>query len=195
MAGGFEGVLDGYRKRVIMRIAKVPILFAALVLFVVGGCIGGDSAEENTSTADGEHQEADVDVSNSATSSSSDEDSEYDSGPTDTNYSNYDADIPESFPDVIPIYDIENSTVMGSYEQQDTGGTMMYGLVLGSNDRVSDVSDAIISSLENIDLNMPAEESALLIGYMGDWDYTITVDNGEVDGFTTIITYSLVEKQ
>lgn len=178
-----------------MRIAKVLVLFASLVLFVVGGCTGGDSAEETTSTTDGEHQEADVDVSNSATSSSSDEDSEYDSGPTDINYSHFDAGIPEGFPDIIPIYDIENSTVMGGMKQQDAGGTMMYDLVLGSNDRVSDVSDAIISSLENIDMNIAVEESVLLMGYMGDWDYTITVDNGEVDGFTTIITYSLVEKQ
>ncbi len=167
-----------------MKIARILLLLSALALFAAGGCgVGGEAGD------------ADVEISSSSeTSSSSDENSESDPGPTDTNYSNYDAVIPEGFPDVIPIYDIENSTVMGGIEQ-DAGRTMMYSLVLGSNDQISDVTDVIVGSLENIDMNSAVEGSTLLIGYMGNWDYTITVDNGEADGFTSVITYSLTEKQ
>lgn len=181
-----------------MKISKVLVLLVALTLFAVGGCIGSDGAddaEENTSSTDGEQQDADVEISaSSETSSSFEEDSEYDPLPTDINYDHLDAGIPDGFPDVIPVYDIANSTVMGGLGQ-DAGGIMVYNLVLGTNDQISDVADDIVDAVENIDMNLAVEGSTLLMGYMGDWDYTITIDNGEADGFTTVITYSIVEKQ
>ncbi|MEA3267056.1 MAG: hypothetical protein U9P42_08985, partial [Candidatus Fermentibacteria bacterium] len=153
------------------------------------------AASTNGSASDAEAVDNNTETSEPAeTASSSSEDSENDSVPADINYDNYDAGIPDGFPDVIPVYDIANSTVMGGMEQ-DAGRTMMYSLVLGSNDEISDISETIINSLENIDLNIADESSALLIGYMGDWDYTITVNNGEADGFVAVITYSIVEKE
>lgn len=179
-----------------MNISKELVLLVALTLFVVGGCIGSDSAndaEENTSSTEGEQRDADVDISASTeTSSSSEEDSEYDPLHTGISYDHFDEGIPEGFPDVIPVYD--PATVLGGTRQND-GRTMMYDLVLGSNDQISDVADDIVDAVENIDMNLAVEGSTLLMGYMGDWDYTITIDNGEADGFTTVITYSIVERQ
>jgi len=183
-----------------MKKTKVFELAVVLALFAIGGCVESDTAEDADSSGSASEAEAEV-VDNDAetlapveTSSVSDEDSEYDPVPTDINYDNFDAGIPDGFPEVIPVYDIANSTVMGGMEQ-DAGGTMVYNLVLGSNDDVSDISETVINSLENIDMNIAVEGSTMLMGYMGDWDYTITVDNGEADGFVTIITYSIVEKQ
>lgn len=175
-----------------MKIANVLLMLAALSLFAVLGCGEGaaaETSEESVAAADAEDHDADAERAEN-----SDEDSEYDSVPTDINYDNFDAGIPDGFPDVIPVYDIANSTVMGGMET-DAGGTMVYNLVLGSNDEISDVSETIINSLENIDMNIAVEGSSMLMGYMGDWDYTITVDNGEADGFVAVITYSIVEKQ
>ncbi|MCK5034470.1 MAG: hypothetical protein KAS73_01145 [Candidatus Sabulitectum sp.] len=175
-----------------MKITKVLLMLVALALFAVLGCGEGAVAEragESDSVADSEDHDEDAEIADN-----SDEESEYDSVPTDINYDNFDAGIPDGFPDVIPVYDIANSTVMGGMET-DAGGTMVYNLVLGSNDEISDVSETIINTLENIDMNIAVEGSSMLMGYMGDWDYTITVDNGEADGFATVITYSIVEKQ
>ncbi len=179
-----------------MKTTKLFALAAVLALFAIGGCIGGDTAEDadsNESASDA----VDNDAETSApveTASSSDEDSEYDPDPTDINYDVFDEGIPDGFPDVIPVYDLAHSTVLGGMGQ-DAGGTMMYSLVIGSNNQVSDVTDDILSSVENISMNVSVEGSTMLMGYMGDWDYTISVDNGEADGYTTIITYSIVEKQ
>lgn len=179
---------------------KTTIVFAmatVLALFAIGGCIGGDTADDaeiNTSNTDAD-VEVDVETSESVeTALSSDEDSEYDPDPTDINYDNFDAGIPDGFPDVIPVYDLAHSTVLGGMEQ-DAGGTMVYNLVIGSNDQVSEVSDDVLSSVENISMDISVEGSTMVMGYMGDWDYTITIDNGEADGYTTVITYSIVEKQ
>ena len=181
-----------------MKFTKVLVLLAAISLFAVGGCgSGGESNDvrEDTSSTDTEQHNEDVAISPSSGSSSSSEDaSEYDPDPTDINYDYYDEGIPASFPDVIPVYDSANSTVLGGIEQ-DAGGTMVYSLILGSNDQVSDVTNTIVGSVENIDMNMTVEGSTMLMGYMGDWDYVITIDNGEADGYTTIITYTLTEKQ
>jgi len=193
---GFRVESGHFRRRVIVKVSKVLILLVALTLFAAGGCIGSDSiddAGENTSGTDAEQQDVDVEISASTeTSSSSEEDSEYDPLPTDINYDNLDAGIPEGFPDVIPVYD--PATVLGGIGQ-DAGGTMIYNLVLGTDDQISDVADVIVGSVENIDMSIAVEGSTLLMGYMGDWDYTITIDNGEADGFTTVITYSIVERQ
>ncbi len=180
------------KRRVVLKITKVLLMLVALALFAVLGCGEGAVAEragESDSVADSEDHDEDAEIADN-----SDEESEYDSVPTDINYDNFDAGIPDGFPDVIPVYDIANSTVMGGMET-DAGGTMVYNLVLGSNDEISDVSETIINTLENIDMNIAVEGSSMLMGYMGDWDYTITVDNGEADGFATVITYSIVEKQ
>ena len=185
-------------RRVTMKFTKLLVLFAVLALFTVGGCSGSESAddsEESTSGADAQERDADVEIAaSSETATSSNEDSEYDAVSTDINYDHFDAGIPDGFPDVIPVYDIANSTVMGGMEQ-DAGGTMVYNLILGSNDQVSEVSDVIVSSVENINMNIEVEGSTMLMGDIGDWNYTITIDNGEADGFVTIITYSIVEKQ
>jgi len=175
-----------------LKLTNVLLILAALALFAVLGCGEGavaESAEESVSVADSEDQDADAEIADN-----SDEESEYDSVPTDINYDNFDAGIPDGFPNVIPVYDIPNSIVLGGMEQ-DAGGTMVYNLILGSNDEISDASETIINSLENIDMNIAVEGSTMLMGYMGDWDYTITIDNGEADGFVTVITYSIVEKQ
>ncbi|MCK5840568.1 MAG: hypothetical protein KAH31_00255 [Candidatus Sabulitectum sp.] len=175
-----------------MKTANVFLMLATLSLFAVLGCGEGavaDSAEESAAVVDAGNHDADAE-----SAENSNGDSEYDSVPTDINYDNFDAGIPDGFPDVIPVYDIANSTVMGGMET-DAGGTMVYNLVLGSNDEISDVSETIINNLENIDMNIAVEGSSMLMGYMGNWDYTITVDNGEADGFVTVITYSIVEKQ
>lgn len=172
-----------------MKTTKVFALAAVLVLFAIGGCIGGDTAEDAEAVDNDAETSAPVE-----TASSSDDDSEYDPDPTDINYDNLDAGIPDGFPDVIPVYDLAHSTVLGG-TGQDAGGTMVYNIVIGSNDQVSDVTDDILSSIENISMDISVEGSTMVMGYMGDWDYTISVDNGEADGYTTIITYSIVEKQ
>lgn len=177
-------------RRVIVKISKVLVLLAALILFAAGGCIGSDSvddAEENTSGTDGEQRDADVEVL-----ASSEEDPEYDPLPTGISYDHFDEGIPEGFPDEIPVYD--PATVLGGTRQND-GRTMMYSLVLGADDQVAEVTDVIVGSVENIDMNIAVEGSTLLMGYMGDWDYTITIDSGEADGYTTVISYSLVERE
>ncbi len=169
-----------------------------MTLFVLGGCgSSGESNEsgEETSSTDIEQHNEDAEISSSSeTASSSEEASEYDPDPTDINYANLDEGIPANFPDVIPVYDSGNTTVLGGIEQN-AGGTMIYDIVLGSNDQVSDVTNTVVGSLENIDMNISVEGSTILMGYMGDWDYTVTIDNGEADGYTTIITYALTEKQ
>ncbi len=181
-----------------MKFTKILVLLAAISLFAVSGC--GSSGESNdsredTSSSDTEQVNADAEISEpSGTSSSSEEGSEYDPDPTDINYANLNEGIPANFPDVIPVYNSANTTVLGGIEQ-DAGGTMIYDLVLGSNDQVSDVTSIIVGSVENIDMNISVEGSTMLMGYMGDWDYAITIDNGEADGYTTIITYALTEMQ
>lgn len=178
---------------------KVFILAAALSLFIIGGCVETDTAEETDSSISASEDETenvnDVEISDSPEiTASSDEDSEYDPDPTDINYDNLDAGIPDGFPEVIPVYDLAHSTVLGG-TGQNAGGTMVYNLVIGSNDQVSDVTDDIHSKIENISMDVCVEGSSMIMGYMGDWDYTITVDNGEADGYTTVISYSIVEKQ
>lgn len=170
-----------------MKITKAMALLALMVLFVMGGCIGGNGTDNAEQASDVAEQDVDTPVSD-------DSDEEYDPDPTDINYDHFDAGIPNGFPEVIPVYNIENSTVLGGMEQ-DAGGTLVYSLVLGTDDQISNVSDVITGSLENIDMNIAVEGSTMLMGYMGDWDYTITVDNGDADGYTTIITYSIVEKK
>ena len=178
-----------------MNIFKVMILLVAMALFAVAGCGGAsetDNADESVSRTDADvdtdsegHSE-DVDVAEH-----SDEDPDYDAYETDINYDHLDAGIPEGFPDVIPVYD--PATVLGG-TGQDAGGTMIYSLVLGSDDQVADVSETITGSVDNIDMNIAVEGSLMLMGYMGDWDYTISVDNGEADGYTTVISYTIVER-
>ncbi len=181
-----------------MKTTKLFALATVLALFAIGGCIGGDTAadaDSNESASDAVAVDNDAETSAPVeTASSPDEDSEYDPDPTDINYDNLDAGIPDGFPDVIPVYDLAHSTVLGG-TGQNAGGTMVYNLVIGSNDLVSDVSDDILSKIENISMDISVEGSTMVMGYMGDWDYTITVDNGEADGYTTVITYSIVEKQ
>lgn len=181
-----------------MKFTKILVLSAAISLFAVSGC--GSSGEsndsrENISSTDTVQENEDVAISSSSgTASSSEETSEYDPDPTDINYANLDEGIPANFPDIIPVYDSANTTVLGGVEQN-AGGIMIYDLVLGSNDQVSDVTNTVVGSLENIDMNITVEGSTMLMGYMGNWDYTVTIDNGEADGYTTIITYALTEKQ
>ena len=181
-----------------MKITKILLVSAIMAIFAFSGCgSSGESndSQEDISSTDTEQQDVDIAISSSSENpSSSENQSEYDPDPTDINYDNLDAGIPANFPDVIPIYDLSNSTVLGSSEQ-DAGGTMMYSLVLGSNDQVSDVSNTVVGSVENINRNLSVEGSTMLMGYMGDWDYTITVDNGEADGYNTVITYLITEKQ
>ncbi len=176
-----------------MKAMKVFILAAALSLFIIGGCVETDTAEDTDSSISASEDEtenpSDVEIAES-----SDEDLEYDPDPTDINYDNLSAGVPDGFPEVIPVYDLSNSTVLGG-DEQDAGGTEIYSLVLGSNDQVSEVSGVILGSLENIEMDMSVEGSTMVMGYMGDWDYTITVDNGEADGYTTVISYTIVEKQ
>ncbi len=179
-----------------MKTTKVFALAVVLALFAIGGCIGGDTAEDadsNESTSDAMDNDA-ATPAPVETASSSDEDSEYDPDPTDINYDVFDEGIPDGFPDVIPVYDLAHSTVLGGIGQ-DAGGTMMYSIVLGSDDQVIDVTNDILSRIENISMNVSVEGSTMVMGYMGDWDYTISVDNGEADGYTTIISYSITEKQ
>lgn len=181
-----------------MKFTKILVLLAAISLFAVSGC--GSSGESNgsredTSSTDTEQQNEDVEISSSSgTVSSSERTSEYDPDPTDINYEYLDEGIPANFPDVIPVYDSGNTTVLGGIEQN-AGGTMVYSLILGCNDPVSEVTGIMVSRLENIDMNMTVEGSTMLMGYMGDWNYVVTIDNGEADGYTTIITYTLTEVQ
>lgn len=175
-----------------MKITGILVLSIIMTIFAFGGCgSSGESndSQENTSGTDTQQRDAVI-----STSSSSESESEYDPVPTDINYDYLDAGIPANFPEVIPIYDSSSLTVLGGMEQ-DAGGTMVYSLILGSNDQISDVSNAVVGSVENIDQNLSVEGSTMIMGYMGDWNYVITVDNGEADGYTTIITYTLTERQ
>lgn len=180
-----------------MKMAKVFLFAAALALFAVGGCIGSDNADDaevNTSEADVDAGD-NVETSESMErASSSDEDSEFDPDPGDINNDHLDAGIPDGFPDVIPVYDIAHSTVMGGMGV-DAEGTMIYNLTLGSNDQISEVYDFVLGSFENISMDLSDEGSLLIAGEMEDWEYTITAESGEANGFTTIITYSLIKNQ
>ena len=179
-----------------MKFTKILVLLAAMSLLAIVGCgSSGESSDsrEDISDTDTEQQNTAVETSSSSkTFSSSEEASEYDPDPTDIDYSYLDEGIPANFPDVIPVYDSANTTVLGGVEQN-AGGTMVYSLVLGSNDQISDVTNTMVGNLENIDMNMTLEGSTMLMGYMGDWNYIITIDNGEADGYTSIITYTLTE--
>ncbi|MCK5785348.1 MAG: hypothetical protein KAH54_02175 [Candidatus Sabulitectum sp.] len=178
-----------------MKNFTIMILLVAMALFAVAGCGGAsetDNADEIVSSGnvdrdiDIDSHDEDVDVAEH-----SDEDSDYDAYETDINYDNLAAGIPEGFPDVIPVYD--PATVLGG-TGQDAGGTMIYNLVIGSDDQLSDVAEAITGSVDNIDMNIAVEGSLMLMGYMDDWDYTISVDDGEADGYSTVITYTIVER-
>lgn len=102
--------------------------------------------------------------------------------------------IPEGYPEgEIPIYEPASSVILGGYKMED-GGTLFYNLVIGSDDDVQTVTQNIQNKFENESTEFE-NMGGLLIGAKGEWEYVITIDSGEADGYGTLVTYTLTKKQ
>jgi len=103
--------------------------------------------------------------------------------------------IPEGYPEgEIPIYEPASSVVLGGFKMED-GDTLVYNLVIGSNDDVQTVTQNIRNKLENESTEFEGVGEGMLIGVKGEWEYVITINSGEVDGYETLVTYTLTKEQ
>jgi len=101
--------------------------------------------------------------------------------------------IPEGYPEnEIPIYEPASSVILGGFRMED-GGTLIYNLVLGSNDDVQTVTQNIRNKLENGSTEFE-DMGGILLGVKGEWEYVITINSGEVDGYETLVTYMLTKE-
>ncbi len=101
--------------------------------------------------------------------------------------------IPEGYPEnEIPIYEPASSVILGGFRMED-GGTLIYNLVLGSNDDVQTVTQNIRNKLENGSTEFE-DMGGMLLGVKGEWEYVITINSGEVDGYETLVTYMLTKE-
>ncbi len=157
-----------------MKFMEILLVLAALVLFAFIGC--GDGGE----VSDSEQPDADI------ASSESSEETEEASDPA----TQSDETIPENFPDAIPLYDIGNSAVLTAGETV-MGETTTLVAILGTNDQISDVAADLTGRLENIETNVVIEDATMITGSSDDWAYIIYVDDGEIEGYTTTVTYTL----
>ena len=158
-----------------MKFTKTLVLLASLALFAVIGC--GSGGEE---VGDSEQPDADL------ASSGSSEEAELVSAPA----GHSDESIPDNFPDVIPLYDVDNSVVLTAGETV-MGESTTLVVILGTNDQMPDVAADLTGRLENIETNIVIEGATMITGSMSDWTYIVYVDDGEVDGYTTTINYTL----
>jgi len=103
--------------------------------------------------------------------------------------------IPEGYPEgEIPIYEPASSVILGGFKMEDDG-TLFYNLVIGSNDNVQTVTQNIRNQLENESTEFTYLGEGMLIGVKGEWEYAITINSGEVDGYETLVTYTLTKRQ
>ena len=102
--------------------------------------------------------------------------------------------IPEGYPEnEIPIYEPASSAILGGFKMGE-GGTLIYNLVIGSNDDVQTVTQNIRNKLENESTEFE-DMGSMLLGVKGEWEYVITINSGEADGYGTLVTYMLTKKQ
>ena len=103
--------------------------------------------------------------------------------------------IPEGYPEKeIPIYEPASSVILGGLKQ-DMGDALFYNLVIGSNDDVQTVIQNIRNEFENKSTEFEDIGGGMLIGIKGEWEYTITINPGEADGYETLITCTLIKEQ
>ena len=103
--------------------------------------------------------------------------------------------IPEGYPEEeIPIYEPASSVILGGFKMEE-GDTLVYNLVIGSNDDVQTVTQNIRNKLENESTEFEGVGEGMLIGVKGEWEYVITINSGEEDGYETLVTYMLTKKQ
>ena len=103
--------------------------------------------------------------------------------------------IPEGYPEEeIPIYEPASSVILGGFKMEE-GDTLFYNLVIGSNDDVQTVTQNIRNKLENESTEFEGVGEGMLIGVKGEWEYVITINSGEEDGYETLVTYMLTKKQ
>jgi len=103
--------------------------------------------------------------------------------------------LPEGYPEKeIPIYEPASSVILGGI-RQDMGEALFYNVVIGSNDDVQTVTQSIRKEFENKSTEFEAIGTSMLIGVKGEWEYAIAINPGEVDGYETLITYTLTKEQ
>ncbi|MEA3339725.1 MAG: hypothetical protein U9R15_07145 [Chloroflexota bacterium] len=101
--------------------------------------------------------------------------------------------IPEGYPEEeIPIYEPASSVILGGMKL-DTDDILHYNLTIGSNDDVQTVTQNIRNKFENESTEFE-DMGSLLIGVKGEWEYVITINSGEADGYETLVTYTLAKK-
>jgi len=102
--------------------------------------------------------------------------------------------IPEGYPEnEIPIYEPASSAILGG-SKLENGDTLFYNLVIGSNDDVQTVTQNIRNKLENESTEFE-DMGSMLMGVKGEWEYIITINSGEADGYGTLVTYTLTKRQ
>ena len=102
--------------------------------------------------------------------------------------------IPEGYPEEeIPIYEPASSVILGGSKMEESD-ILFYNLVIGSNDDVQTVTQNIQNKFENESTEFE-NMGGLLIGVKGEWEYVITINSGEADGYGTLVTYTLTKKQ
>jgi hypothetical protein len=103
--------------------------------------------------------------------------------------------MPEGYPEKeITIYEPASSVILGGLKLEEDD-TLFYNLVIGSDDDAQTVTQNIRSILENESSEFEDIGGGMLIGAKGEWEYVITINSGEVDGYETLVTYALTKKQ
>lgn len=103
--------------------------------------------------------------------------------------------IPVGYPEKeIPVYEPASSVILGGFKN-DLGDKVFCNLVIGSDDDVQTITQNIRNKLENESTKFEDMGEGMLIGVKGEWEYVITMDPGEADGYKTLVTYTLTKKQ
>ncbi len=103
--------------------------------------------------------------------------------------------IPRGYPvDACPVYKLETSEVLGGFHQT-MEGIEMYHVVIGTQDDVPTVTNAIMELYSNNSQTFESMSTDLLVGEKDGWEYSIVINDGKEDGFAALVTYNLQKKQ
>lgn len=153
-----------------MKKGTVPAVLAVLVLALPGCSIQDkieQAVEDEVATAISEAVE--------------------DMGPVETGMS-----IPEGYPlDDFPVYGGSDSEVMGG-SRQSLEGMLMYNLVIGTSDSPEAVEAAIREEYEGRSSEFEQMVGGgMFTGLSGQWRFSIVINDGQADGFASVVSYML----
>ncbi len=105
--------------------------------------------------------------------------------------------VPEGYPhDDVPLIGLDNSTILGASKQSMGDEGTAYIIVYGMNDAVDTVAETISTQLEQYLTShggtFQSIMSQMLMGEINNCQYTVSIGDGSADGYTTVISYTVI---